>query len=110
MAKEVTPQLGVESFSCPYSDCGAQAHQTWFKLFGLRFGRDDRPSLLTAFDVNALRAGNFDANILAYGERKLRKEIFFEEMSGRTSVDQEVENLYLSQCYSCKGLAVWRAD
>jgi Domain of unknown function (DUF4145) len=110
MPKEEIPQLGTESFSCPHAACGARAHQTWFKLFGYKYKGDDRPFTLTAFDLNKLRAENFDQNVVTYAERKLRKEIFFEERTEWTNVDQEVENLYLSQCYSCKGLSVWHAD
>ena len=31
--KQIVPALGLKSFSCPHVNCGANSHQTWFKLY-----------------------------------------------------------------------------
>jgi hypothetical protein len=44
VAKTIPPQLGADSFSCPY--CGAIAHQTWLKLFASFCEKENRPMAL----------------------------------------------------------------
>lgn len=44
MAKEIVPQLGLNSYSCPH--CGALAHQHWFHVFPDSFDRKARPGVV----------------------------------------------------------------
>jgi hypothetical protein len=59
-AKQVVPALGLESFSCPYPDCGALAHQTWFRSFAKDCDKDNRPWLPTMEQVKRLKAQQDD--------------------------------------------------
>jgi len=39
-AKQIVPQLGLDSYSCPH--CGAISQQTWFKGFLVSMNRDQK--------------------------------------------------------------------
>jgi hypothetical protein len=52
--KEVMPQLGVRSFSCPH--CGALASQGWFKLLPSSYDRNEEPILVTADDLKTVNS------------------------------------------------------
>ena len=40
----------------------------------------------------------------------LTREVFFEEEGGWSSLNRHLMNVHLSMCFSCEGLAIWRAD
>ena len=40
----------------------------------------------------------------------LTREVFFEEEGGWSSLNKHLMNVHLSMCFSCEGLAIWRAD
>lgn len=52
MAKEVAPQLGLDSFSCPH--CGALAHQHWSGVFVSSYEKGTKPLPLDRAKVDAI--------------------------------------------------------
>jgi hypothetical protein len=114
-AKIVPPELGTSSFSCPH--CGAQSHQTWYRLLAKAYEKDTKPWMPDA-DAPALirQAPAASAEVRASHERMARRferiltrEIFVEEVAW-TNSQREVTNLTMSRCYSCGAYAVWHAD
>ncbi|HVQ45034.1 MAG TPA: DUF4145 domain-containing protein, partial [Candidatus Saccharimonadia bacterium] len=96
---------------CPHPDCGALAHQTWFKLFAQRHDKDGGPFFPNARKVeDAERAKQLEESTLKLLERMLTREVFFEEEGGWSSLNKHLMNVHLSMCFSCEGLAIWRAD
>lgn len=88
--RDVTPQVGSKSFSCPH--CGALAHQEWFSI-------SCRPA--TKPSVN--RAGD-----VSTGETTVITKISMAQL--KIEATHMVSNSSMSQCYSCKGIAVWLGD
>ena len=110
-SKHVVPRLGLNKFSCPHPDCGALAHQTWFKLFAQRHDKDGGPFFPNARKVeDAERAKQLEKSTLKLLKRMLTREVFFEEEGGWSSLNKHLMNVHLSMCFSCEGLAIWRAD
>lgn len=109
-SKAVSPRLGAKSFSCPH--CGAVAHQTWLKVFSIKYGNDDGPWIPNADIITRMDEDDLPdkENLIKFFRRKLRGEIFFETHVSYVQLDDEVVNVYLSLCYSCDGIAVWIAD
>ena len=112
MSKVVQPQLGLESFSCPHSHCGALAHQTWYQLFGVRYEKDAKPWTPLPGMVDDLRRElkTEAAKVIEFYEKMLAKEVFFEDRSENFYSRSELINVYVSKCYSCGDLAIWRSD
>jgi hypothetical protein len=110
--KHVEPTLGSASFSCAY--CGTFAHQTWFRSFALQYNKDYYPSMVSQEAISNMKSDpNFSDdsrnNFIAWAERLNAREIFVEG-DERNVYAREVNNLYLSQCYSCNKYALWHAD
>ncbi len=108
--KEIVPALGLDRFTCPYPDCGAIAHQTWFKTEVAAYGQDDKPWLMSNADAEAFRRDPKMKNMLPFIDKMLARRIFFEERDGGWRAKIDMMNVYVSRCFSCKGVAIWRAD
>jgi hypothetical protein len=50
MSKAVTPNLGLDSYSCPH--CGALAQQFWQRVFIYSFNRGKKPERLDQSAIN----------------------------------------------------------
>jgi Domain of unknown function (DUF4145) len=110
----VTPALGLRSFCCP--TCKALASQAWYRLYGSYCTEVTNPKPVTVHhpdQIEALvnlvsnRPGAPDAQETA---RRINGLVYFgEKLSAHHNV-KKVENLYLSQCFSCKDFAIWQND
>jgi hypothetical protein len=110
-AKGVVPALGLESFSCPHVECGAIAHQTWFRLFVLRYDGESRPGLPTEDGLRKLSAEHdTPPGIIAFLKKIMQREVFFETHDSPAYPKTELMNVHASRCYSCGRIALWRAD
>jgi hypothetical protein len=110
-AKQIVPALGLDSFSCPHVNCGAIAHQTWYKTFARRHDGDSKPWMPTANDLARFKEfPAMDSEAIAFFERVIAREVFFEVHKQWVSVDLELTNITVSKCFSCSGIAIWRAD
>lgn len=111
MMKSVTPpQLGAKSYSCP--QCGALAHQNWFKVFLNDYGRDEKPDVVT---YDSLK--NFNISKISDEKARERFAQFIQRLKEHSvtqylheygvSCGWELQNVNVSRCYSCSGFAVW---
>ncbi|MBR0876867.1 DUF4145 domain-containing protein [Bradyrhizobium liaoningense] len=109
--KEVTPQLGLDSFSCPH--CGALAQQRWFAVFVKGQDRDSKPIVLDPEKVAALDpAVVFEDErarraFLAFRERYQENEVTYEDISYGTNCDWKMANVAATACHSCRGWTFW---
>lgn len=110
-AKQVIPALGLESFSCPHVDCGALAHQSWFRTYALRIEQDQRAWFPTHKEIENLRGEPHAPKVwLEFLERMASREVFFETHENTKWLRDELINVNLSKCFSCGRIAIWRAD
>ena len=102
MTEPIYPTLGKESFSCPH--CGAIAHQTWFYCYGAGYSENKRPFIPLGIQSDA------DQELVNWVRNVWSKKVFFYTYDEPAVLRDRLENLYISLCYSCHGLAVWIAD
>jgi hypothetical protein len=99
-AKIVPPAMGANSFTCPH--CGAVAHQSWVKLFGIQYAKDEAPFMPNRAAIERLRTtssgmsdpqSEMQREIANFFERKLTKEVFIDAKESSSSSRSEIANL-----------------
>lgn len=108
--KAITPALGDKSFSCPH--CSAISHQTWYKAYIDRYGKDNKPWLPDPAAIEKIeKDGNIESRtVVSFFKRIIAKEVFVDNHSESTYLKAELINLHISRCYSCEKYAIWIAD
>jgi hypothetical protein len=111
--KEVAPQLGLNSFSCPH--CGALAHQHWFHVVPEDLTRNSTPGVVERVTVDefiANLADEADENKKwqAFYERFKKNEVTYEARTHSSNSVWRMMNMFMSRCHSCEGFAVWIKD
>jgi hypothetical protein len=109
-ARQIVPALGLDSFSCPHVECGAIAHQTWYRPYVLRYEKEKPPWFPTEEDLRRLKADkNTPPSVIAYFEKVIQQNVFF-ETHDYTQLNTHLVNIRASRCFSCDRIALWRAD
>jgi hypothetical protein len=111
--KTITPSLGAKSFTCPH--CGAMAHQHWYSVFVREYDKDNAPSMPDPDIIQDIEKNDdLDAEnrrkLVKLFQRLLAKELFRQFQKDGIYLQYELNNLYVSLCYSCSKLALWVAD
>jgi hypothetical protein len=111
--KEVAPQIGLDSHSCPH--CGALAQQYWFSLYPDSFKRDQKPRVITLAMVEAAaKKPTDDKKEKTRGEelhrRFLKNDVTYEVMPFNSDSHWRMVNVVLSWCHACDGFALWIKD
>jgi hypothetical protein len=110
--KEVAPQLGQDSFSCPH--CGALAHQHWFRIFARSSQRDDKPFVYRSEDFTKAKFETLEREekkqYAEFFKRFKKNEVTYEQHRHGENCTWELANAYLSMCHSCDAFAVWIKD
>ena len=110
-AKEIVPALGLELFSCPHVNCGAIAHQSWFKLYAQWHKKGSSPWLPNEEDLKKFSADkNVPPNVIAFFKKLMQRKVFFETQETTAYLETELMNVHGSKCYSCGEISLWRAD
>jgi hypothetical protein len=108
--KEIAPQLGLDSYSCPH--CGALAHQFWFQIFVDYFKTDEKP-IVISLDMVAGAANEprdekrITAKFEELYDRFVKNEVTHEVMALNSDSHWRMMNLCLSRCHACAGYAAW---
>lgn len=112
MPASIPALFGSKSFSCPH--CGAHSDQTWLNVYGKQC-KENSPFLAdkkTLDDFSRDKSQDFDAARFEELKEYLLKAssdlLFFE--SSDTDYTNQVINLHLSRCYSCKKITIWHRD
>ncbi|MBB3020427.1 hypothetical protein FHR70_003508 [Microvirga lupini] len=113
MTKHTPPTLGTDSFNCPH--CAALAHQHWYKLLAEPFEREVRPFVTDEGTIEDIRKNrNLDeeqkASLLKWAEKSRSRQPFIDRLDSGMWSQSEVGNLWLSRCFSCRGITVWVGD
>jgi hypothetical protein len=111
MAKEVAPQLGLDSYSCPH--CGALAHQFWFHVYVDSFKKGEGPSVIPLQAIEnfvATLEGDDDGKMIALLERSRKHEVTYESLQYGSSSHWRMMNLFIGRCHACEGFAIWIKD
>ncbi len=110
---ETAPELGKKSFSCPH--CGAHAHQDWAYFVKGYYTKGDGPyvprtDVIEVIEKDQNFQGDKKENLKIYYNKRLSKKPFFEDHSDSPGSRYTVENLYMSVCFSCKEISLWKCD
>lgn len=113
MNEAIIPSTSKQSFSCPH--CHAIAHQDWFEAFAHRIVSDEVP-IPRQFDPQKLdqieseyRPDSDAPNpetFLTNARRSVAGEVFLWPGEHEKYV-KGIENIHLSQCFSCKKYTLW---
>jgi hypothetical protein len=113
---ETAPSTQLTSFNCPH--CRALAQQFWWNLYAARMGKSEHPEPMTEARKDELvvklsASKDFDDD----QKRKFGERIANEAAGGvileskeESKYSRGVDNLWLSICYACDRIAVWRHD
>lgn len=111
--KYVPPTINETAFNCPH--CGAFAMQHWLSSHADPFEEGQTPSSLIFDQLMKL-----DLNDIAPEKREQTKRLIELMDTGRPFIDSsslypkhpdyDVQNVFISQCYNCKDIAIWIYD
>jgi len=109
--KNTPPSTSETAFDCPH--CGAFTTQYWFKLHADHIDKERRlPTIPDAMmkegisSSKGLDAENMEG-VLEWISKMDSGLVFIEQNKQGTYSYNDVNNLFLSQCYNCKKIAVW---
>lgn len=110
MTKEVTPSLGLDSYSCPH--CRAFAHQSWHRVFVSPFEKGKKPDLIDPEVQKKVRLEKIEDDTIRETVEAFTKRIEKNILTYRTgkynySCPAEMVNMSLARCYACDAFSVW---
>jgi len=109
--KSIPPSTSETAFNCPH--CGAFTTQSWLKLHANNVDKEDRlPTIPDEKMRDGIRsAEKLDAemktSILEWINKMDDGLVFLEKNKQGVNTYNDVNNLFLSQCYNCNKVAVW---
>jgi hypothetical protein len=114
-AKQILPQLGLDSYSCPH--CGAISQQTWFKGYLVSMDRDKKPTIEKYDPTHHLAIKNERTRTpeevsehkrqLGYLNRLEKNRLTFKSNRHSISTSSEMVNFAFSHCFACSGFGIW---
>lgn len=110
MATYTQPTIKDSSFNCPH--CHAKAHQDWYDSYVNKL--KSIPPIYT----KKLYAEQIAAMPNPHGEENYLLEILLKSSNGElvlidsygTTINYKLENLSISECYSCEKISLWVHD
>jgi Domain of unknown function (DUF4145) len=110
-AVTITPSLGSKSFSCPH--CGAMAHQTWYQLYVVGYTDDTSPWMPEPGIIDTINRdspGGGGDSLRKYFNTRLSRKPFLNQRDNYINSKQALDNVFVSECYSCDQYSIWVAD
>lgn len=117
MTKHVEPSTSETAFSCPH--CGALTTQHWSGLYAKRISSEHKQVPAIYYEADAVEFEQdssigddaIKSSMLKYFRQLASAEPFYSgRKQGSEYVDFDVNNLFVSQCYNCHKLAIWRHE
>jgi hypothetical protein len=111
--KPEPPSVASVAFSCPH--CGAFADQFWSKCYSVSIPDHGTPHIFSSEEADMWEADKTlpiesRERLLDFARRAAAGEVFFERSKENLYDRPSVINLSVSQCHSCRKLAVWVHD
>lgn len=109
MAKFVEPEINKQSFNCPH--CGALAHQKWYNCYA-RYESLNKANYLDKKYIDELissKESKLSEQHIHHFRRRQKGNIFLSG-DGASYTHKDITNLFISECHSCKEIALWRYD
>ncbi len=110
----VAPSINLKSFNCPR--CGALAHQEWFDVWCKPIENDGSPSIVTHEWVTHVKSTHPPADDLLpeamfrLFERLANGDVAIENRGDHAYCNNVLGNIFVSSCYSCHDISLWRHD
>ena len=110
-AKSTPPSTTETAFDCPH--CGAFTTQHWFKLHADHVGKELRtpniPNEVMKENIRAAKelGAETKQNLMQWIGKMDSGLVFLDQNKQGAYIYNDVNNLFLSQCYNCKKVAVW---
>lgn len=109
--KHVPPSTNLVSFNCP--NCGAIAHQSWYRVHADSIEKNKTPNLWTNELVDKVTK-NYEAKKKADTAKHLRpyaSGVPFLIGNPESEYCRDLlANVHVSECYSCNKIAIWLHD
>jgi Domain of unknown function (DUF4145) len=108
-----TPLISSTAFACPH--CGAFAAQKWYQTHVQEYPDDNRvPNIPDREFVKMVESDqemhpDAKADYLAWSQ-KMQMGLPYREREQPTYLNERVQNLSLSECFTCNKIAVWVHD
>jgi hypothetical protein len=107
------PSIRLAAFDCP--NCGAHAHQDWYDLLANEMGKDKKPFYPNKDWWDFIEnEKNIDAEMRiefkAHAERITGTDIYLQKRESSAYGYFDVNNIHLSECFSCNRFALWFGD
>ena len=109
--KSVPPSINETAFDCPH--CGAFTTQYWFKVHADMLSKGSRtptfPDEDARSNIKAAKELNDETRerFLKWIDKMETGLVFIDRNQKGAYIYDGAENLFLSQCYNCKKIAVW---
>lgn len=107
--KSTPPSTTETAFDCPY--CGAFTTQHWFKLHAAPVDTKRRipaiPDEAMKERIRSSKDTEMKKNLLEWIGKMDSGMVFLDQNKQGVYIYNDVNNLFLSQCYNCKKVAVW---
>ena len=108
----VSPDL-TNSFNCPYQDCSALAHQTWFQLYTSSYENGSFPFHDLSDDVFRRIESDSDQSVeqkvslTKFFRKAAAGKIFHSDSNDDFAHGKRLFNLDVCKCFSCGKFSVW---
>lgn len=105
------PSVSRTAFECPH--CGAYTCQSWFHAYAYPLEANSTPSFPTKemrdhVSKNRELPESDRTDLLQWIDEIWTGRVFLG--SGETRCKQQINNLFLSKCFACTKISVWRHD
>lgn len=110
-AKRTPPSTTETAFDCPH--CGAFTTQHWYKVHANHVDKEQRlPTIPGEEMAQGIRQAKeldeeIKKNLLEWIVKMDSGLVFLDQNKQGAYIYNDVNNLFLSQCYNCKKVAVW---
>jgi hypothetical protein len=110
MTDQRPPSVAATSFNCPH--CGSLAHQTWYSFYTKIMSKDEKPFLwgedvLSRIEKDLDLEPDVRKQWIAHAKKMQIGDPFIDRQEQGAYLNETMENVWASQCYSCGRFGLW---